>query len=966
MSEEEANYGTTGAAPGDEEAGGNDYQSQMSDSDLIKLELLKGLIAKNVNLSDIELSELTGFQTNQIRDLRNKAIEKSGVDSATPLTWDYVLAFDVGSTEDKDRRMPTKKDKLNKPDDDNNEEWEKGMQQNKYYGQVFNNIWQRLEDAKLSVEAYKSEDKETMFLIVGITEENLRYWADERDTDLLIDPKGGVLVGRKKDFALARRTLLDNEDEADRKEANENAGIPSKTIDLSNWQYLYGEYSQQADPSVYKHYKRTKDSDLETPFDERTRLRIIYECIIADTNEGGAEIKIADLLINKAHPLKAVFPYHDQDELEYFDKEWIRNCNPMKWFWCPLDKVRDYFGEPVGFYFGFLTFYLRWLVAPAAVGVIFFIWQLAAGEVAVIGIPFLCFFMIFWSVAFVDFWAREEARFRLMWGMTKFQQKAVARPQFEGEWTHDKVTGLWSEEFSLAKRACRISAIYTFVSIWLSACVVSVIYVLTQRDADPNNLGLKIGLGVANAVMIFVFDAIYKQVSKYGNEWENHRTDQDFQNAMIAKSFSFKFVNSFASLFYLGFIRPTLNGPYYYVHFYDNVCAKSAEFMSVYLEDRNGATDIVLPSGASTIDQEINDFFNAYPADPGGGDPTRTECINDYTQCVEYVKDTDNNDEAWRVVTQGFYPQNGGCPSISLTVDGDQQDSTGKCYGACDYGDTLVETNEAVLSELQIQLLTLFMTAIVIQNVLEVGVPFLIQYINDRKAGDDAAPKSEAEKQSEKDKYSDTIDDMSELIIQFGFVTLFVMAFPLTPLLAIVNNILEMKVDAINLVKTSQRPDPNGSYGLGSWNAVLGFFSIISVLTNVMLITWRTKLVTLFFANDDGTDASGQWIFFSMLSVFLGIVVGIEKWIIPDVPVQVEQAIERQRLVESVLILGAGVDTEDDTPPIGDDDGGIQFDPSLEFIDVETLQDIYLEDNDGNDENAQTIVAVQDDDAHVE
>jgi len=260
----------------------------------------------------------------------------------------------------------------------------------------------------------------------------------------------------------------------------------------------------------------------------------------------------------------------------------------------------------------------------------------------------------------------------------------------------------------------------------------------------------------------------------------------------------------------------------------------------------------------------------------------------------------------------------------------------------------------------------LFMTAIVIQNVLEVGVPFLIQYINDRKAGDDAAPKSEAEKQSEKDKYSDTIDDMSELIIQFGFVTLFVMAFPLTPLLAIVNNILEMKVDAINLVKTSQRPDPNGSYGLGSWNAVLGFFSIISVLTNVMLITWRTKLVTLFFANDDGTDASGQWIFFSMLSVFLGIVVGIEKWIIPDVPVQVEQAIERQRLVESVLILGAGVDTEDDTPPIGDDDGGIQFDPSLEFIDVETLQDIYLEDNAGNDENAQTIVAVQDDDAHVE
>merc|ERR1712039_120625 len=96
---------------------------------------------------------------------------------------------------------------------------------------------------------------------------------------------------------------------------------------------------------------------------------------------------------------------------------------------------------------------------------------------------------------------------------------------------------------------------------------------------------------------------------------------------------------------------------------------------------------------------------------------------------------------------------------------------------------------------------------------------------------------------------------------------------------------------------------------------------------------------------------------FQYASVFLGIVVGVEKWIIPDVPVQVEQAIERQRLVESVLILGAGVDR--------DDDGGIQFDPSLEFIDVETLQDIHV---DEDQENAPTEVKVdgQDPDENYE
>eukprot|EP01084_Bolivina_argentea_P075821 137418_1 len=174
---------------------------------------------------------------------------------------------------------------------------------------------------------------------------------------------------------------------------------------------------------------------------------------------------------------------------------------------------------------------------------------------------------------------------------------------------------------------------------------------------------------------------------------------------------------------------------------------------------------------------------------------------------------------------------------------------------------------------------------------------------------------------------------MSEMIIQFGYVTLFVMAFPLTPLLAIVNNIIEMKVDATNLVKTSQRPHPTGSFGLGSWNGILSFFSIIAVGTNVALITWRTKLPTTLL---EGIE-SAHWVFFSALSILLGIIVAAEKYAIADVPMAVEQAIERQRLVESVLIMGAGVEPGTDQPPEDDDDGNIQFDPSLQYIDFTVL-----------------------------
>eukprot|EP01084_Bolivina_argentea_P024416 45490_1 len=237
----------------------------MSESDLIKLDLLKGLLSKNVNLSDFELGELTGFTTKQIVDIRSSQ-NKSTLDSSdVPLSWDYVLAFDVGNEDEK--HNPSRKDKKNRNEDDNDDEWDSGMPQNKYYGQLFNNFWQRLESAKLSVEAYRSSNKKMMFLVVGITEKNLKFWADERDTDLLIDSVGGVEVGRQRRFPLAMRTKLYSDDPSagadaadDEKKTSSVLDLFDETLDITNWDFLYGEYSQGANPKVYKHYKRLRNN----------------------------------------------------------------------------------------------------------------------------------------------------------------------------------------------------------------------------------------------------------------------------------------------------------------------------------------------------------------------------------------------------------------------------------------------------------------------------------------------------------------------------------------------------------------------------------------------------------------------------------------------------------------------------------------------------------------------------------
>ena len=52
--------------------------------------------------------------------------------------------------------------------------------------------------------------------------------------------------------------------------------------------------------------------------------------------------------------------------------------------------------------------------------------------------------------------------------------------------------------------------------------------------------------------------------------------------------------------------------------------------------------------------------------------------------------------------------------------------------------------------------------------------------------------------------YFDIIVSIS--VIQYGFVTIFVAAFPLAPLFALINNIIEIRLDAYKFVTQWKRP----------------------------------------------------------------------------------------------------------------------------------------------------------------
>lgn len=53
-------------------------------------------------------------------------------------------------------------------------------------------------------------------------------------------------------------------------------------------------------------------------------------------------------------------------------------------------------------------------------------------------------------------------------------------------------------------------------------------------------------------------------------------------------------------------------------------------------------------------------------------------------------------------------------------------------------------------------------------------------------------------------------------VIQFGFVSLFVASFPLAPLFALLNNIIEIRLDAKKFVTELRRPDAVRAQDIGT------------------------------------------------------------------------------------------------------------------------------------------------------
>ncbi|RYP11361.1 hypothetical protein DL765_007791 [Monosporascus sp. GIB2] len=78
--------------------------------------------------------------------------------------------------------------------------------------------------------------------------------------------------------------------------------------------------------------------------------------------------------------------------------------------------------------------------------------------------------------------------------------------------------------------------------------------------------------------------------------------------------------------------------------------------------------------------------------------------------------------------------------------------------------------------------------------------------------------------------------DYREMVVQFGYLSLFSVVWPLTPLSFLINNWVEIRSDAMKIAVSSKRPIPWRADSIGPWLNALGFLSWLGSIVSSAIV----------------------------------------------------------------------------------------------------------------------------------
>ncbi|KAM6937918.1 anoctamin-1 [Xenentodon cancila] len=155
------------------------------------------------------------------------------------------------------------------------------------------------------------------------------------------------------------------------------------------------------------------------------------------------------------------------------------------------------------------------------------------------------------------------------------------------------------------------------------------------------------------------------------------------------------------------------------------------------------------------------------------------------------------------------------------------------------------------LMELCIQLsITMLGKQLIQNNLFEIGIPKLKKLIRYIRSTQGAFQEEERQKKLQRyevdhflEPFAGLTPEYMEMIIQFGFVTLFVASFPLAPLFALLNNIIEIRLDAKKFVTELRRPVAARAKDIGIWYNILRGVAKVAIIINAFVISFTSDFI---------------------------------------------------------------------------------------------------------------------------
>jgi hypothetical protein len=224
------------------------------------------------------------------------------------------------------------------------------------------------------------------------------------------------------------------------------------------------------------------------------------------------------------------------------------------------------------------------------------------------------------------------------------------------------------------------------------------------------------------------------------------------------------------------------------------------------------------------------------------------------------------------------------------------------------------------LWDLRLVVGTLFFTLLIAGNLDEFVVPalqwavksFILKLRRSTSSSSRTDADADASKQWESERtlrklreqekvptYS-TDSDYAEMVLQYGFVTLFGAVLPILPLFALLNNVIELRADALKVLWRHQRPIVIETVEMQPWLTALDALAYVGVVVNMLILLVSAAAFEIV---SSWSNITLFWAIILLEHLLLGAK-ALLAYMVPDIPAEVEDALVGQQQIRDALLEG--------------------------------------------------------------